>query len=191
MQFYFNSNDVRVVVKNNEPWFVAMDVCKILDIKNSRDALSRLDDDEKGMVNTDTLGGYQELATVNESGLYSLIFKSRKAAAKHFKKWVTSEVLPSIRKTGGYQVSNPKQALNKDLLVGTGILDLIYSKGLLISLDEQLNIQAEIISQDTNIIEPNDWASLVSAVYAIPIDYIPKVMSVCTARISRQLIEDK
>jgi prophage antirepressor-like protein len=80
-------------------------VCRALDIANARDAAKRLDDDEKGVVNTDTLGGKQSMVIINESGLYSLILTSRKPAAKRFKKWVTAEVLPSIRKTGGYGVS--------------------------------------------------------------------------------------
>lgn len=100
---------------NGQAWFVAGDVCKALGIRNVSDALSRLDDDEKGVGNTDTLGGIQQVATVNESGLYTLIFRSRKEGAKRFKKWVTSHVLPSIRKHGGYingqeALSAPEQA---------------------------------------------------------------------------------
>jgi hypothetical protein len=83
---------------------VAADVCAVLGISNNRDAMSRLDEDEKGVGSTDTLGVVQQLATVNESGLYSLILASRKTEAKRFKKWVTSDVLPSIRKTAHYAV---------------------------------------------------------------------------------------
>lgn len=98
----FGSN-VRVVHDaNSEPWFVAKDVCEILGIVNPRDALSNLDDDEKGVANTDTLGGEQTLNTVSESGLYSLILRSRKPEAKVFKRWITHEVLPSLRKVGLY-----------------------------------------------------------------------------------------
>ena len=100
--FDFEDNAVRVVDIDGEPWFVAADVCRVLDIKNSRDAVADLDDDEKGVVNTDTLGGKQEMRVINESGLYNLIFRSRKPEAKKFRKWVTAEVLPSIRKTGMY-----------------------------------------------------------------------------------------
>ena len=85
-----------------EPWFAAKDVCEVLDIKNNRDAIRALDDDEKGVVSTDTLGGKQELTYVNESGMYALIFQSRKPQAKAFRKWVTSEVLPSLWKYGYY-----------------------------------------------------------------------------------------
>lgn len=94
--------EVRSVVKDGEPWFVAGDVCKALEIKNNRDALGRLDDDEKGVVSTDTLGGEQEVGVVNESGLYTLVLGSRKPEAKAFKRWITHDVIPAIRKTGGY-----------------------------------------------------------------------------------------
>lgn len=93
---------VRVVMREGDPWFVAKDVCDCLGIVNSRDALSSLDADEKGVATADTLGGNQEMQTVSEAGLYLLIFRSRKPEAKDFKRWVTHEVLPSIRKTGQY-----------------------------------------------------------------------------------------
>lgn len=93
----------RYLTIKNEPWFVAKDVCDILGIQNSRDTLAKvLDDDEKGVANVYTPGGPQEMATVNESGLYHLIFQSRKPEAKQFRKWVTSEVLPSIQRFGYY-----------------------------------------------------------------------------------------
>lgn len=114
--FDFEDNAVRVIDIDGEPWFVAADVCRILDIKNSRDAVADLDDDEKGVANTDTLGGRQEMRIINESGLYNLIFRSRKPEAKKFRKWVTAEVLPSIRKTGMYvepgRIEPPKDEMN-------------------------------------------------------------------------------
>lgn len=85
-----------------EPWFVAADVCRALGLGNSRQTLSYLDDDEKGVITSDTLGGKQEMSTINEPGLYSLILRSRKPEAKAFKRWITHEVIPAIRKTGGY-----------------------------------------------------------------------------------------
>lgn len=95
---------VRAIVDDaGDPWFVAADVCAALELGNVSAAISRLDDDEKGVISIDTLGGTQQVATVNESGLFSLILGSRKPEAKPFKRWVTAEVLPSIRKTGGYQ----------------------------------------------------------------------------------------
>lgn len=97
--FNFTSQALRVVMREGEPWFVAADVCEALDIKNPTDALKRLDDDERARFN---LGHQGEANIINESGLYSLILGSRKPEAKKFKKWVTSEVLPAIRKTGAY-----------------------------------------------------------------------------------------
>ena len=87
---------MRVVERDGAPWFVVADVCKALEIANSRDALTRIDDDEKGVASTDTLGGKQEVAIVNEPGLYSLVLGSRKPEAKVFKHWVTSEILPYV-----------------------------------------------------------------------------------------------
>ena len=86
--------DIRTVMLDGEPWFVAVDVCRALDIRNNRDALNRLDDDEKGVELTDTPGGQQKLSIVNEPGLYALILGSRKKAAKAFKRWVTHGVSP-------------------------------------------------------------------------------------------------
>ena len=102
----FNNDEfgeVRTVVIENEPWFVAKDVALALGYTNPRDAvINHVFDDDKGVEKLDTLGGAQNLTVINESGLYSLIFNSRLDSAKKFKHWVTSEVLPSIRKTGGY-----------------------------------------------------------------------------------------
>lgn len=93
---------VRVVMIDGEPWFVAADVASALTIGRTDDAVARLDDDEKGTATVRTPGGEQQMTIINESGLYSLILTSRKPEAKKFKKWVTSEVLPTIRKTGRY-----------------------------------------------------------------------------------------
>ena len=111
--FSFNekeSTPIRVQVINNEPWFVAKDVCQVLGIEKHRDAISRLDEDERGSVLVDTLGGKQQFTATNESGLYHLIFQSRKPEAKKFRKWVTGEVLPTIRKTGRYETMKSRMA---------------------------------------------------------------------------------
>lgn len=100
--------NVRIFLEDNEPWFVAKDVCECLAISKHRDAISRLDDDERGSLKVDTLGGKQEMATVNEYGLYSLVMSSRKPEAKDFRRWVTHEVLPSIRKYGSYNMNIPR-----------------------------------------------------------------------------------
>lgn len=93
---------IRVIDRDGEPWFIAVDVCKALELGNSRQAIARLDDDEKGVISIDTPGGPQEMSVINEPGLYSLVLGSRKPEAKTFKRWVTHEVLPSIRQNGYY-----------------------------------------------------------------------------------------
>ena len=105
LQVFENSEfgQVRTLVKDGQPWFVAKDVAEILGYANPRDAISKhVDAEDKGVANCDTLGGKQELTIINESGLYALVFGSRLETAKRFKRWVTSEVLPALRKTGAY-----------------------------------------------------------------------------------------
>lgn len=94
-----------MVDQSGEPWFVAQDVCDILEHTNSRMAIQSLDDDEKGVSKVYTSTGEKEVNIINESGLYNLIFRSNKPQAKTFRKWVTSEVLPAIRKHGHYGAS--------------------------------------------------------------------------------------
>lgn len=98
---------VRSLTRDREPWFIAADVCRVLGINNVSAALEKLDPDEKGIISTDTLGGAQDTLIVAESGLYTLILRSRAATTPgtlphRFRKWVTAEVLPTIRKTGNY-----------------------------------------------------------------------------------------
>ncbi|AVH39982.1 hypothetical protein AL532_17920 [Pseudomonas monteilii] len=118
--FNFEKHEVRTLLIDGEPWFVGGDVCAALDLGGrSRNFLRMLDDDEKGAHIVSTLGGAQEMQVVNESGLYALIFKSRKPEAKRFKKWVTSEVLPAIRKTGRYDDQQGRLATLIGQTIGT------------------------------------------------------------------------
>lgn len=108
--------EIRVVMRESESWFVGKDVAEKLGYSNVRDALSkRVDSDDKGVAKCDTLGGKQNLTIINESGLYSLILGSKLPSAKRFKHWVTSEVLPSIRKSGGY-IANQENLSDDELL---------------------------------------------------------------------------
>lgn len=103
MLFDFEKSMVRVVVVDGEPWWVGRDVCAVLGIDDARKSVNLLDQDERNTIPvTDAIGRKQETLVVNEPGLYSLILRSRKPEAKAFKRWVTHEVLPQIRKTGGY-----------------------------------------------------------------------------------------
>lgn len=97
---------IRTLTIDGEPWFVAADVCRALEIGNPSMAVERLDDDEKGISTIDTLGGKQRMTIINEPGLYSLVLSSRKPEAKAFRRWITHEVIPTIRKYGGYMTKS-------------------------------------------------------------------------------------
>lgn len=133
--FNFESKSIRTLAINNEPWFVAKDLCNAINISNYRDAIERLDDDEKGVALTDTLGGKQEMAVVSESGMYTLILRCRDAVKKgsvphRFRKWVTAEVLPAIRKTGKYE---SKTTVDDRTGLRNAVNMLVSKKGLIYS----------------------------------------------------------
>ena len=114
--FNFRESEVRVVIRDNEPWFIAADVCKVLEVQNTTQALGRLDEDERSMLN---IGRQGDTSIVNEPGLYSLVLGSRKPEAKAFKRWITHEVIPAIRKHGGYLTPDKVEEalLNPDTLI--------------------------------------------------------------------------
>ena len=109
--FHFENLDIRTLTKEDGSiWFVGVDVCKAIDIQNSSQAFSRLEEDEVyNLYLTDSLGRNQNTTIISESGLYSLILTSNKPEAKQFKRWITGEVIPSIRKTGSYSIQKPKE----------------------------------------------------------------------------------
>lgn len=115
--FDFNGSQLRTIDKNGESWFIARDVCEILGIDNSQ--IRRLDEDEKGLCSIQTPGGEQNMVSINEAGLYGLILGSRKTESKAFKRWVTHEVIPSIRKHGAYMTSETieRTLFNPDYLL--------------------------------------------------------------------------
>ena len=121
---------IRAQVINGQPWFVAKDICLAIGISQYRDAIARLDDDERVSVVLDTLGGKQCISAVNESGLYALIFQSRKPTAKSFRKWVTKEVLPSLRRNGIY--ATPSN------MVKNGVQGMFYDGKLLYPYSDML-----------------------------------------------------
>lgn len=152
LQLFQNAGfKVRVIMRDGEPWFVAKDVCTCLEIANVSDACSRLDEDERGIVSTDTPSGKQEMLIVSEPGLYSLIGSSKKPEAKAFKRWVNHEVLPSIRKTGGYGIRNVDDMINDPdtairLLTQLKILRL-HNKQLAMERDEAIRTKSMIGSR--------------------------------------------
>ena len=112
----YKNKEIRIVEKDGDIWFVAKDVADALGYQAAPDLTRRLEDDEKGYTNLHTPGGDQSMNIINESGLYRAIFGSKKKEAKDFTRWVTHDVLPSIRKTGGYTVpQNPEQITDKNL----------------------------------------------------------------------------
>lgn len=133
---------IRTTVKDGEPLFVAADVCRALEISKYRDAVSRLDEDERGSFEVDTPGGTQKMTAVTESGLYSLVLGSRKPEAKAFKRWITHEVLPTIRQTGGY-VSDEQQFVNTYLPFADANTKALFGQTLaqLRAANEQLEQQ--------------------------------------------------
>lgn len=132
--FKFGDSEIRVINKCGEPWFVAKDVCDALALTNSRKALTALDDDEKGVTLSYTLGGEQNLSIVSESGMYTLVLRCRDAVNKgsvphKFRKWVTAEVLPSIRKHGEY-VKGKKTTIEERTPLRDAVNLLVGKKGL-------------------------------------------------------------
>ena len=101
-EHFFQNRRVRTIARDGETWFFAADVCEVLEHTNPRKAIDRLDPDEKGVTSGYTLGGTQTVNVINECGLYALVLTSRKPEARNFRRWVTGEVLPAIRRTGSY-----------------------------------------------------------------------------------------
>ena len=177
--FKFEAHEVRSITKDGEPWFVVADVAAVLDYSEASAMTRTLDDDEKGLHTVQTLGGDQQLVTINESGLYSAILKSRKPEAKTFKKWVTSEVLPSIRKTGSYTAPaaqptpKPKQPRIKQpsqvkelLLIGkemakiTGINPHLVMAYTLDAIEQVTDLPASMLARALPSVAPAEVASL-------------------------------
>ena len=142
--FSFQGNEVRTVTENNDPMFCLADVCKVLGISNVGNCKSRLS--EKGIRTMDTLtaGGVQSMTYISEQNLYKVIFQSRKPEAEAFTDWVTGEVLPSIRKDGGYIAARPDESLEELSLRTINALNaaLERQKKQIAQQSEQLKLQA-------------------------------------------------
>lgn len=134
--FNFENNQVRTLLINDEPWFVGKDVAEILGYSKARNAISTHvdDDDKKGAPIQGDLGGTQEMTVINESGVYALVFGSKLPSAKKFKHWVTSEVLPTLRKTGGY-------TMPKTYLEALKAFTAEVEKNEMLSLENKIQIQ--------------------------------------------------
>ena len=147
LQIFQNAEfgSVRTATIDGEPYFVGKDVATILGYSNPRDAISKqVDDEDKGVAKCDTLGGRQEILFINESGLYSLILRSQLPAAKRFKRWVTSEVLPAIRRHGMY--ATEELIANPDLAIAA-FQALKAEREKRITLEEAVAVQAQQIAE--------------------------------------------
>lgn len=148
MEFLYQGKQVRTVVKDGEPWWVVKDACDVLEIQQPTKAVGRLDPDEVNSIHvTDSLGRQQETLIVNEPGLYSLILGSRKPEAKAFKRWITHDVIPAIRKTGTYSVQPPMSQLE---ILAAAAQALVVQERMIKDLDNkvtQASARIDVIEQ--------------------------------------------
>lgn len=184
--FDYRGQNIRTDSKDDAVWFVAADVCRVLDLGNTAMAVERLDADEKGISSIDTPGGNQQMAVVNEAGLYALILTSRKPQAKEFKRWVTHEVLPSIRKRGLYAVDEVLE--NPDLLIST-LVELKKERA------EKKRLELENAVKAQQIAELQPKASYYDVVLACPdlvtITQIAKDFGMSAKKLNQILKEKK
>ena len=171
--------EVRTLEINGEPWFVLADVCRALGLSTPSRVAERLEDDEKGVSLTHTLGGAQNLTIINESGLYSVILRSDKPQAKPFRKWVTSEVLPSIRKTGAYTVNTNAVQKKDDRELDAMLMDA--NARLLEAKAKQAAILLEFtklnLSPEANQALVACASELMTGVKALPLPEVEKTYS--------------
>lgn len=176
--FDFHGASVRTLLIDGEPWFVAKDVAEVLDYRMASDMIRHLDEDEKGTHIMRTPSGGQKMLVINEAGMYSAILRSRKAEAKRFKKWITSEVLPQIRKTGSYGVAAPAWIQN-------------LSPQAKVAL-EDLNNQVEALQVETGRLQGvcNDLAANL-AHGVTPTAFCRQLNGVNTREVQKTLVERK
>ena len=171
LQIFSNEEfgSVRAITKDNEPWFVASDVAKALGYRMASDMTRRIDEEDKGYTKVRTPGGEQEMSIINESGLYAGVFCSSLDSAKSFKHWVTSEVLPSIRKNGGYiagqETLSDEELMAKALLVANNKIKerdaIIERQQAKIEADKPKTIFADAVSTSHTSILVGDLAKLI------------------------------
>lgn len=165
--FQYEGIPIQVLGTPEDPHWIAKEVCQALNISNHRDALSRLDEDEKGVVVSDTPGGKQELLIVNEPGLWNLVIRSNKPEAKEFKRWLTHEVIPTIRRKGRYEIEKAGRehqrdqkvislqeeiiSLQKKLLEAKPLRDKTVGKRRMPKASEEIKHRAWQMRQDTDL----------------------------------------
>lgn len=188
--FSFEDHPVRTTMVSNEPWFVAVDVCNALGIKNVTMTIRRLDEDERMTLNNieghsdSKRGGAQSFNLISEAGLYRLIRRSNKPEAKRFDRWVCHEVLPAIRKTGTFSTETVSieeySGLNELNKLITNILDFRF----LLTFDENKKPHIRILSYDDLIIPVENIPKLINNKLTISEELILKIMQACTKRLT-------
>ncbi|MGE4302186.1 MAG: BRO family protein [Victivallaceae bacterium] len=180
--FSFNSADIRVAEIDGDPWFVALDIAEALGYSTTQALTRRLDDDEKGMRILHTLGGVQSVTTINESGLYSAILGSTRLEAKAFKRWITGEVLPSIRRHGGYIAATPDESpdvvMARAVLVAQATID--RQKAQIAEQTEQLRLQAPAVEYVNDVLASDSL---------ITINAVAQHLGVSARRLNQFLVE--
>jgi len=167
--FHYEGNRVRTVQRDGEPWWVLKDVCAVLGIEKYRDCAARLDDDERAPVVVDTPGGPQEMTAVSESGLYNIILLSRKPEARRFKRWVTHDVLPTIRRHGMY--ARDELLDNPDLMISV-LQALKFERSHNAVLEERAAVQGRLIAK----LKPKAayYDAILACPDAVPVSVIAK-----------------
>lgn len=186
--YLFESREVRVVLdEKGEPWFVGADVCAALEVVNSRDALGRLNPDEKGVAIADTPGGSQQVTIISEAGVYRLVFTSRVEGAERFKRWLAHDVLPSIRKTGTYTAPTAPKTLPATYLEALKALVASEEEKERLMVENAakavvLAVQAPKVEAHTRFMDASGTMSLRDAI---------KVLGEAEKAFIAQLVEDK
>lgn len=181
-EFKFKNLPLNVIDKAGEPWFIAKEVCEILEHTNHKVAVQSLDEDEKGVSKVYSLGGEQDTIIISESGLYTLIIRSNKPKAKEFRKWVTGVVLPSIRKTGGYALQDVNRMEHKALYE-----KIISLQEEVISLYRQINMsryKKPVVITEYEILKIKEMydaglsTKAISRHFGIPINKILEILQI-------------
>lgn len=165
--FHYGSNDLRTLQRDGEPWFVLKDVCQVLDLGSPHKVAERLDEDERNQIPvTDSLGRLQDTTIISESGLYAVILRSDKPEAKPFRKWVTSQVLPSIRKHGRYIAGQeglpPDQLMEKALLVAQRTLEEQSARLSALQVENRKLLAALSWGPPANLWSPSDLSYMLA-----------------------------
>lgn len=194
--FNFGNLSIRTIDRDGEIWFVASDVCDALELSNPSAAISRLDDDERSMFNIgqgNTLSSNEGIAgargnpntnIISESGLYSLVMSSRKAEAKQFKRWVTHEVLPAIRKTGRYEAPQAALPLGGEQLSRDQILEdaLNYGRWFMSARDGRLHLKP--VPDDAYLVTADEMATVIREPGMVPLRCLPDIITAAASRLS-------